>query len=160
MSTEKNIQNIIDLMRRDDSVDAPAGSIRWASNLFRTREAAPKPSFIKKLAAVFQMEIAPHRPAFGERSASASTTRQMLYRADDHAIDIRIEKAKKGFTIRGQVLGDGFANAKARLFNDGDSFESATEAGEFRFAGVPAGRYELTINGDAVEITLKAIDIS
>jgi hypothetical protein len=161
MSTEKKLQNIIDLMQRDDSVDAPADSVRWASNLFRTRAAEPKTSFVKKLAAVFQMEIAPNRPAFGERSASSSVARQMLYAADEHAIDIRVEKAKNGFTVRGQVLGDGFPDAVARLFNDSVSFETtASETSEFRFDNVPAGRYELTIMGGAIEITLKAIDIS
>jgi hypothetical protein len=161
MSTEKNIQNIIDLMQRDDSVDAPADSIRWANNLFRTRSAERKPSFVKKLAAVLQMEIAPNKPAFGERSASASVARQMLYRADDHAIDIRIEKAKKGFTVRGQVLGDGFANATAHLFDDGRRFEANVgDTSEFRFENVPAGRYDLMLRAREVEITLKAIDIS
>lgn len=161
MSTEKNLQNIIDLMQRDDSIDAPVDSIRWASNLFRTRAAEPKTSFVRKLAAVFQMEIAPNRPAFGERSGSASAARQMLYRADDHAIDIRVEKAKKGFTVRGQVLGDGFANATVRLFADSLAFEAtAGETSEFRFDNIPAGRYELAIQGGAIEITLKAVDIS
>src|SRR5689334_9706084 len=109
MSTEKNLQNIINLMERDDSIDAPADSIRWASNLFRTRAAEPKASLIQKLVAVFQMEIAPNRPAFGERSASASTARQVLYRAGDNAIDLRIEAAKTGFTVRGQILGEELA---------------------------------------------------
>lgn len=148
-------------MRRDDSVDAPDDSRRWASNLFRTRVVEPKASFVKKLAAVFQMEINQNQPAFGERSVSTSAARQMLYNADDHAVDIRIEKSKKGFTIRGQVLGDGFENASARLFDDSRSFETtANETSEFRFDSVPAGRYELTIQSPEVEITLKSIEIS
>lgn len=148
-------------MRRDDSVDAPADSRKWATNLFRTRAAETKTSFVKKLAAVFQMEIAPNKAAFGERSASAAPVRQLLYRADENAVDIRIEKTKKAFTVRGQILGDGFANAAARLFDDSRSFEAAAnEASEFRFDSVPAGRYELTILSTEVEITLKAIDIS
>ncbi len=148
-------------MRRDDSADAPADSRRWASNMFRTRAVEPKASFVKKLAAVFQMEISQNQPAFGERSASTSAARQMLYRADDHAVDIRIEKSKRGFTVRGQVLGDGFANAKAQLFDDDHSFETtASETSEFRFDSVPAGRYELTIQSPEVAITLKSIDIS
>ena len=161
MSTEKNLQTIIELMRRDDAIDAPEDSIRWASNLFRTRAAAPKASFVKRLVAVFQTEIAPSRPAFGERSASTSTTRQILYRAEDNAIDIRIEKAAKGLIVRGQVLGEGFDNSSLRLAEDTRTFETtANESSEFRFDNVPAGRYELTIHGADVEITLKAIDIS
>ncbi len=149
-------------MQQDDSVDAPADSLRWAGNLFRTRVVEPKASFVRKLvSAVFQMEISQSQPAFGERSASTPAARQMLYRADDHAVDIRIERSKKGFTVRGQVLGDGFANAKTQLFDDDHSFDAdANETSEFRFESVPGGRYELTIQSPEVEITLKSIDIS
>lgn len=148
-------------MRRDDSVDAPADSLRWAGNLFRARAVDSKPSLVKKLVAVFQMEIAPNKPAFGERSASASTVRQVLYNAGDNAIDIRIEKAKKAFTLRGQVLGDGFANSIVRLSGDeGNSFQATIdETSEFRFDDIPVGRYELTIRNAGVEITLKAFEI-
>ena len=161
MSTEKNMQTIIELIGRDDSVDAPADSLRWASNLFRTRAAEPKLSFVKKLAAVFQMEIAPDRPAFGERSATTSMVRQMLYRAEDNAVDIRIEKAKKGFKIYGQILGKGFENASVRLADDNRTFEAtANNTSEFGIDGVPAGQYELTIHGTSVEITLKGISVN
>ena len=160
MSTEKNLQNIVTLMERDDSVDAPADSIKWASNLFRTRAARPKQSLIKKLAAVLQMEIAPNKAAFGERSASASQVRQMLFRADDHAIDLRIEPVMKSFTVRGQILGEGFAGAAVTLSDDTSEFgHTASEISEFHFENVPAGRYQLVIRGDEVEISLKAIDI-
>jgi hypothetical protein len=160
MSTEKKLQKIIDLMRRDDSVDAPADSIRWASNLFRTRATESKQSFVRKLAAVLQMEIAPAKPAFGERSASTSQIRQMLFRADENAIDLRIEPVKKGFLIRGQILGDGLANATVALSDNILTRKTrASETSEFNFNNVPAGRYELVIRGEGVEIGLKAIDI-
>jgi hypothetical protein len=161
MTREMNPQYIVNLMQRDDSIDAPADSIRWASNLFRTRAAEPKPSLIRKLAAVFQMEIAPNKPAFGERSASSAAVRQILYRAEEHAIDLRIEAGKKGFSVRGQVLGNNFGNASVKLFNDDRTFETrSSDVSEFRVDSVPAGRYDLTIHGDDVEITLKAIDIT
>jgi hypothetical protein len=160
MSTEKNLKNIISLMERDDSVDAPADSIRWASNLFRTRAAEPKQSLVKKLVAVLQMEIAPGKAAFGERSAGAGQARQMLFQAGDNAVDIRIEPATKGFDLRGQVLGDGFDGAEVALASDNRRFEtSVSTTGEFRFENVPAGRYELLLRGLGVEIDLKAINI-
>ena len=161
MPIEKNLQNIIELMRRDDSVDAPADSVRWASNLFRTRAVESKPSFVKKLAAVFQMEIAPNKPAFGERSSATSTVRQILYSAGDNAIDIRIEKTKRGFTVRGQILGSGFAEARVRMADDNNTFEAPVDdAGEFRLENIPAGTYEVAIHNAEIEITLKAFDIS
>ena len=160
MSTEKNLQRIIDLMARDESVDAPADSVRWASNLFRTRAAEPKKSILKKLAAVLEMELAPNRPAFGERSASATQVRQMLYRAGDNAVELRIESKNKGFSLRGQILGEGFAAASIELSNDSRVFKvRASEMSEFEFADLPAGRYQLLIRGEGFEITLKTIDI-
>jgi len=152
---------MLELMHRDDSVDAPVDSIRWASNLFRTRATESKPSLIKKLVAVLQMEIAPNKPAFGERSASTASIRQILYRADENAVDLRIEKVKKGFMIRGQVLGEGFEKAKATLSDDAKTVETtANESSEFRFENMSAGYYQLTIHGSKVEIELKGVDIS
>jgi hypothetical protein len=160
MSTEKKLQNILDLMRRDDSVDAPADSIKWASNLYRTRAAQPKQSIVRKLAAILQMEIAPNKPAFGERSATVSQVRQMLFRADENAIDLRVEPAKKGFSVHGQILGEGFAAAVVTLSDDTNTFGGKiSDTGEFRFDDVPEGRYELLIRSGTVEISLKAIDI-
>ena len=147
-------------MQRDDSVDAPGDSIKWASNLFRARASQPEQSLVKKLVAIMQMEIAPNKAAFGERSASASQVRQMLFRADENAIDLRIEPAKNAFTVRGQILGEGFSRASVTLSDDINSFTRPTnEMSEFQFDNVPAGRYELVIFSGGVEISLKGIDI-
>jgi hypothetical protein len=119
-----------------------------------------KPSLIKKLVAVIEMQIAPNKAAFGERSASTSQVKQMLFRADGNAIDLRIEPAKNTFTVRGQILGEGFAAARITLSDDTRTFTgSASEMSEFKIDGVPAGRYELVIHGSEIEISLKAIDI-
>lgn len=147
-------------MRRDDSTDAPADSVRWASNLFRTRAAESERSLLKKVAAILQMEISPKNAAFGERSASASQARQLLFQAEENAIDLRIEPSQSGFSIRGQILGEGFASAWVKLFNDSNVFAiRATEMSEFAFNDVPPGRYELSILGEKAEISLKTIDI-
>src|SRR5687768_4339611 len=121
MSTEKKLQHIVDLMQRDDSTDAPADVVRWATNLFKRRASEPKKSLIKKLVAVVQMEIAPSKPAFGERSAAVSSVRQVLYRAGDSAIDVRIEPAKRGFNLHAQILGSDFSGAAVILFEDARS---------------------------------------
>ncbi len=147
-------------MRRDDSTDAPADSIKWASNLFRTRATEPSRTIVQKLVAILQMEIAPNRPAFGERSASTSQMRQLLFRAGDHAIDLRVEPKNKVFSVRGQILGDGCSDASVKLFNDiHDLGTQANEMCEFGFDDVPAGRFELLISGKGFEISLKTIDI-
>jgi hypothetical protein len=160
MSTEKKLQQIIDLMQRDDSVDAPVDSIRWASNLYRTRASEPKRSLVQRIAAVLQMEIAPNKPAFGERSASTSQVRQLLFKAGENAIDLRIEPKAKFFDVRGQILGEGLTDARIKHFNDLGGLESrAKEIGEFEFEKVKPGQYELVVSNEGLEITLKTIDI-
>ena len=58
------------------------------------------------------------------------------------------------------MLGDGFTGAAVVLSDDVHTFEvRAAMTSEFRFENVPAGRYELLIRGEAVEISLRAIDI-
>ena len=147
-------------MRRDESVDAPADSIKWASNLFRTRATQPKQSIVKRLSAILQMDLAPNKAAFGERSATASQVRQMLFRADENAVDLRIERGKQGFSVHGQILGEGFGSVTVILSDDANTFQTITsDMSEFRFDNVPGGRYELLIQSEAVEISLKAIDI-
>lgn len=151
---------MIDLMQRDLSVDAPADSIRWASNLYRMRSVEPKQSLVQKIAAVLQMEIAPNKAAFGERSASASQVRQMLFKAGDNAIDVRIEAKDDAVSIRGQILGEGLSGAQVRLFNEINSYETvSSEISEFSIDGIEPGQYELTVTGDAVEITLKTLTL-
>ena len=160
MSTEKNLKRITELMRRDDSVDAPRDSIHWASNLFRTRAVEAKPSIVRKLVAVLQMEIAPNKAAFGERSTSASAVRQMLFQAGENAIDLRIEPSETDFSVSGQILGEGFGNATITLSGETRGYKAAAnEMSEFGFEEIPAGRYELLIHGADVEISLKAIEI-
>ena len=160
MSTQQTLQQIIDLMQSDLSVDAPADSIRWASNLYRTRAVEPKRSFVQKIAAVLQMEIAPNKAAFGERSASASPVRQMLFKAGDNAIDLRIEAKDDAISVRGQILGEGLSGAQVRLFNDTRSYETvASDISEFAIDGIEPGQYELTATGEAIEITLKTLTL-
>jgi hypothetical protein len=160
MKKEETKQSIMDLMRRDNSTDAPTDSIKWASDLFRTRAAAPRRTIVQKLAGILQMEIAPNKPAFGERSASTSQVRQLLFRAGDNAVDLRIEPKGKVFTVRGQILGDGCSAARVTLSNDTyDLGTQANEMCEFVFEDVTAGRYELLIHGESFDISLKTIDI-
>ena len=113
-SNDELINKIIHLMQTDDSADAPADSVKWAKNIFRTRAAEPKKSLVQKVLAVLQMDLSGAQPAFGERSASASQTRQMLFQAGDNSIDLRISKSEKGLLVQGQILGEGFAGASAR----------------------------------------------
>lgn len=155
--SERQIEKIINLMQTDDSADAPKDAIRWAKNLFAARAiTAPRKSIVQKVLAVLQMDLSPGQAAFGERSASASKARQMLFRAGDNALDIRISPSKKGFNLRGQILGEGFAGATVRI----GAFEAAAnQIGEFEFAEIAGGKYDLIARIGEKEIVVQDLEI-
>lgn len=154
---DDNIKRIIHLMQTDNSVDAPADAIKWSKNIFRTRAAEPKKTVVEKVLAVLQMDLSPDKAAFGERSASASQTRQMLFEAGENSIDLRISETEKGFAIKGQILGEGFENAMVKL-NDLET--ETNDLSEFTFENVAAGEYDLILKTEVKEILLEEIEIN
>jgi hypothetical protein len=91
-TNENLIEKIVYLMQKDNSFDAPKDAIQWSKNIFKTRAALPKKSLMQKVLAVLQMDLKQGQPVFGERSASTSQARQMLFQAGKNSIDIRISK--------------------------------------------------------------------
>jgi hypothetical protein len=160
MNNEDLIKKIVRLMQTDDSADAPAEAVQWSKNLFRARAAEPKKSLVQKILAVLAVDLAPNKAVFGERSASASPVRQMLFAAGDHRIDLRILKVNKGFKVSGQILGESFAGAEIRLFNEGKNFiVKSNELSEFSFEKISKGKYTLSLIFKDKEIIVENIEI-
>ncbi len=155
-TNEKEFERIIQLMRADKSVNAPADAIRWSKNIFRSRVAEPKASVTQRVLAILQVNLSPNRAAFGERSAIGSQARQMLFQAGENVLDIRIEKTEKGFNLHGQILGEDFANRVVRL----GEFEAATnENSEFKLADIPGGKYDLILQSGEREIVVEDLNL-
>jgi hypothetical protein len=142
----------------NNSVDAPIDSIKWAKNLYRTRHA--KPSLITRLVASLQMDLAPGKPAFGERSTSTDAARQMLFNAGEHAVELRVTSKPDKADLQGQVLGEGFAGADFAL-SSRDLYRKIKigDLSEFEIADVPKGYYTLTIRSSDKEIVIEDVDI-
>jgi len=159
MSTEKNIEIIKSLMERDDSVDAPEGSVRWAKNLFRTR--AKEPGTVRKILAALQIDMKAGKPIAGERSAGMTEARQLLFQAGDHAVDVRITRSAKRFLIRGQILGEGVAGCSVTFFSDRVVHETRSdEFGGFQIENVEPGAYRLSVGLADAEIFIENLEIS
>ena len=155
-SSDHKINEIIRLMQTDESFDAPPDAIRWSKNIFRARAFEPKRSVLKRVLAVLQMDLSPNRAAFGERSSAwASQVRQMLFQAGENALDIRISKIEQGFSLHGQILGEGFAHGTVKL----GAFEStADEIGEFKLE-IPSGIYNLSVESGEREIVVENLEL-
>ncbi len=159
-SEEQKIEHIIQRMLTDRSVDAPEDVVTYARNLYRTRAAEPKASIIRRVLAVMQVDLAPNRAAFGERSASGSQARQMLFDSGDNAVDLRITAIDDKFDIRGQILGDGFANGEIEIISDQVSITvKIDKTNAFNVSGLAAGEYNLTIVGKNTEIQIDKLDL-
>ena len=157
-SPEKQLEHIIRRMQTDTAFDAPADAIIYAKNLFRTRAMAPTRSIFERVVATLKIDLAPGRAAFGERSAGEGQARQMLFDTGDNAVDLRVTATDKGFDIRGQVLGTGFANADVRVAIGRNAHKAkTTETSEFSLSGVPAGEYSVAIQGDEVELYIEPL---
>jgi hypothetical protein len=161
-SNDELLKKIVYLMQTDDSADAPADSVKWAKNLFRSRVAVvePKKSLVQKVLAVLQMDLSGGgQPAFGERSASALTSpaRQMFFQAGENGIDLRISQTVSGLSVQGQILGEGFANCAAKL---GGFAAETSELSEFNFTEVPAGRYDLIFQTVEKEIIIEGLELN
>ena len=159
-SEEKTLEHIIRRMESDKSVDAPVDTLRYAKNLYRSREAEPKRSVLQRIVAVMKIDLALGRPAFGERSAAGGQARQMLFESVDNAVDLRIAAAANGFDLRGQIFGDGFERAEIEIAGEQNSFAARLdEQGSFRLASIPPGDYSLVVRGTVSEIFIESLTI-
>lgn len=149
---EHLINKIVSLMETDSSADAPQDAIKWAKNIFRTRAVQPEKSLMQKVLAVLQMDLSPNKAVFGERSASGATARQMLFSAGEISVDLRISETEKGFNLRGQILGEGFANCVVKF---GEFEANSNELSEFSFMEIEKGNYNLTLKKDETEVVIE-----
>lgn len=155
---EQKLEHIISRMKADTSIDAPPDSLKYVSDLFRTRSAAPKPTLVGRIVAALTMDLMPDRAAFGERSAAGGQARQMLFDAGEFAIDLRVSGSASGFDVRGQILGE-YGAGRVTLSGGGHSSETDLDAeGGFKFDAVAAGTYSIVIAGEGGELAVENIE--
>lgn len=144
-------------MQADTAIDAPAELTQFAKGLYRTRVIESSPSLIQRIAAVLSVDLAPGRAAFGERSATGGTARQMLFEAGENAVDLRLTAKGKSFDIRGQILGEGFENGTVEI---ADMKADLDANGGFVLKGIKKGEHSLTVRGETQEIFIEKIILS
>lgn len=160
MSSETKVEKIVELMRTDDSVDAPADSLKWARNLIRTQALEPKKTLLRKIVAILKIDILPQNAVFGERSASVSQTRQLFFQAGDNGIDLRISKDSKGLRIQGQIVGTGFEHSSVSLSRGNTSFATvAGDVADFQLRDLPSGSYLFRAEGTGSEIVIEQLEL-
>lgn len=156
----ERIQKVIELMRSDESSDAPRDILAYALNIFRAGERTPAPSLLRRIIATLTFDSLNVAPAFGVRSGQA-TSRQLLYSAEENDIDLRITMEENDrWILSGQVLRDDCLRGRVEL--EGRSAfvaEDLNEQCEFELPPVPSGKYLLRVRLQDVEVEVPALEL-
>lgn len=149
------------LLKQDASFEPPADLVSWAVNLFQplVRPEA-RPGMVRRLVAALVYDTFEQPALGGVRSLAVAPARQLLFRAGEIDVDLRIESAGRKDQLRmiGQVLGRSafLADAPVRLESHGVvRYRSRTNpVGEFSFEDVAKDTYNLTVDLPEGQVTL------
>lgn len=147
------------LMKADQSVDAPRDLISYATSVFR-RQPRSQPSVLRRVVAALSFDSSSNlSPSFAVRS-SQSHSRQFIYSAEGHDIDLRISGEADQWVVSGQVLGGDCSGGTVNLENEnGTSATTMNDLCEFRLPGVSNGRYDLRFRLPNLEIEISQLNL-
>ncbi len=153
------LERTLALMREDEGDDAPSYVVGRARGMFRPRAAVERPGIARRLVAALRFDSAQQPSlAFGVRGAQAPA-RQLLYRAEDHDLDVRVAPARDLWTVSGQILGPS-AEGQVELEGPTDAVQARlNELGEFALPPVPAAVYTLRLRVGEVEVEIPRVEI-
>src|SRR5262245_4950199 len=78
----ERLGHVLQLMRADDSKDAPRGLLAYAKSLVSVRSKDAEPYLLKRIVASLTFDSLTTAPEFGVRSTESST-RQLIFTAED-----------------------------------------------------------------------------
>ena len=157
----QEFQALIFRLREDASFEPPADLVQWGINLFqpvmRPQGAASR---LRKFIASLVFDTYDQPMLAGVRRVGAPP-RQLLFRAGDVDVDVKIEsmEANDRITLVGQVLSSAakfFDNTPVKLESHGIvRYRTRTNlVGEFSFDEVPKDTYHLSVDLPEGQITL------
>jgi hypothetical protein len=151
VDTLRHLQQVILTMKTDTSVDAPRDLLQSAISLFSPER---KPATLRHIIGVLTFDSRFAAPAYGVRSLR-STSRQLLYSAQETDLDLRITVQNDECIVAGQVIRDGCHSGQVEISGDGGSAAaSLSEVCEFTLPAIPLGNYSLRVNMPDVQIEI------
>jgi len=156
---KQEYQAMITNLRQDMSFEPPADMVRWGINLFQP-VMQPADGGLRKFIASLIFDTFDQPILAGMRRVGAPP-RQLLFRAGDVDVDVKIEamEANDRITLVGQVLSSAtkfFDNTPVKLESHGIvRYRTKTNVvGEFSFDEVPKDTYHLSVELPEGQITL------
>ena len=137
----RRLQQLILMMRTDSTNDVPRDVLSSAINIFSKE----KPSPLRRIIALLTFDSRNAGPVFGVRSLT-TTSRQMLYSAEETDLELRITVQNDECILAGQVIGEGCAGGHVEISGEaGKSEATLNEECEFKLPPIPVGNYSLTV---------------
>ena len=152
--TLSRLQRLIFMMKNDTIEDAPRDVLTSAINIFSPRVQRPARRIIATL--IFDSRAA--TPRFGMRSLYSSS-RQLLYSAQEADVDLRVTIQNQECIVVGQVIRDPCAGGIVEISGPtGTAQSSLNELCEFALPPLPLGTYSLRLTMPDVEIEIPELD--
>ena len=141
--------------------DAPEWMILRAEALDSPRarpQAALAPDLLRRVQALLSVDS---RAGAVPVLRGAAGTRQLLFSAGEHDVDLRLVPAGDAWAIEGQVLGPEEAGQVHLAGADGGVLrvQPLDDMGSFRIDDLPAGRYRLELRFAASAVELPPLDL-
>ena len=151
VDTLRQLQQVILTMKSDTAIDAPRDLLQSAINIFSPER---QPPTLRHIIAVLTFDSRFAAPAFGVRSLR-STSRQLLYSAQETDVDLRITVQNDECIVAGQVIRDGCHSGRVEISGDaGSAATSLNEVCEFTLPAIPLGNYSLRVKMPDVQIEI------
>jgi len=155
----QELRALVSRLREDSSFEPPAELVQWGINLFQP-VMQPAVGGLRKIIASLVFDTFDEPMLAGVRRVGAPP-RQLLFRAGDVDVDVKIEsmEANDRITLVGQVLSSAakfFDNTPVKLESHGIvRYRTRTNVvGEFSFDEVPKDTYHLSVDLPEGQITL------
>ena len=142
------------MMTSDSSTDAPRDVLTAALNIFSQEKRSP----LRRIVALLTFDSRDAIPAFGMRSLF-TTSRQMLYSAEETDLDLRVTRLNDEYVLAGQVIGAGCAGSVEISGVAGRSEAALNDVCEFTLPPVPAGKYSLVVRMQDLQIEIPELDL-
>ena len=151
----QNLRRLVFMMKSDTAKGAPRDVLMSALSICTPA----RPAALPRIVAVLTFDSRAAGPAFGMRSIH-TTSRQLLYTAQETALDLRVTVENEECSLAGQLIRDNCEGARIELSGAaGTVITELNEVCEFSFPAIPVGKYSLRVKMPDVEIEIPELEL-
>ena len=155
VDTLRQLQQVILTMKSDTAQDAPRDVLQSAISIFSPERRSP----LRQIIAILTFDSRVAGPAYGIRSVR-STSRQLLYSAQETDLDLRVTVTHDECIIAGQVIRADCVSGQVEISgNAGSVTANLNEVCEFTLPAIPLGNYALKIKLPDVQIEIPELEL-